>query len=84
MHYLLGIKSFEQVPYNQSVIAMINKTKIKNKAFLLVTRDFPTFFTNIRCSELKSLMRELNIFCFRGSGKQFYYYNKNLGDMELS
>ena len=70
-HYFSGVKSFRPVQNKEHVIDAINKVSVIaqstfNKALLLATNEFSALFASIPHNKLKSKMRKLINFYFKG------------------
>ena len=65
------VKPFWPVHDSQTVTDAINKPKVRNKALSIITYDFSSLYTNMQYNKLKSVMRELISFCFKGGRKHY-------------
>lgn len=68
-HQFSVVKPFWPVHDSQTVTDAINKPKVGNKALSRITYDFSSLYTNMQYNKLKSVMRELISFCFKGGRK---------------
>lgn len=74
--YFSGVKTFWPILNNSPVIKAIKQLNERKKAYSISTFDFATLYTNIPHGKLKTVLREIINFCFKGGDKKYIEVNK--------